>query len=131
MVDNIVDYNTLESNAFKINLRSVRAKELFLVMSDAATHLVKNNSNRFILEMDESVEAVYRDPSRLRRSVYNLIKNANKFTNKGLIVLRTNRLENLIYFEVEDEGIRIHKGHVEQIFEAFNQAHDHKVHDLH
>ena len=67
------------------------------------------------------------DPARLRQIVVNLIGNAIKFTEKGEVVLRVEKVkhdgpENVLHFSVTDTGIGISKQKQAQIFEAFTQA---------
>ncbi|MCB2224823.1 MAG: response regulator [Actinobacteria bacterium] len=63
------------------------------------------------------------DPGRLRQVVMNLVGNAVKFTDKGSVVLSARPLEgDLVEFSVEDTGIGIATGHLEAIFDAFEQA---------
>ena len=63
---------------------------------------------------------------RLIQVVYNLVRNAIKFTEEGRIVLTTQLLEETmnevsIYFEVKDTGIGISSTKINTIFESFTQ----------
>ncbi|MDH3394373.1 MAG: ATP-binding protein, partial [Desulfobulbaceae bacterium] len=67
------------------------------------------------------------DPDRLRQILVNLVGNAVKFTQKGKIAislsLREKTEENVcIYFEIQDTGVGIPSGKIDQIFESFSQA---------
>jgi signal transduction histidine kinase/DNA-binding NarL/FixJ family response regulator len=67
------------------------------------------------------------DPMRLRQALLNYTSNAIKFTEKGLIRLSTELVEEtdadlLIRFEVQDSGIGIPKEKLPMLFEAFVQA---------
>lgn len=67
------------------------------------------------------------DPGRIRQIVYNLIGNAIKFTEKGEIILRAQRLDEFggtsskIRIIVEDTGIGIAPEKIPTIFDAFVQ----------
>ena len=59
------------------------------------------------------------DENRLQQIFYNLIGNAIKFTDKGMITLRVVREPDKIVFEVEDTGIGIAEADQEMVFEPF------------
>lgn len=73
------------------------------------------------------------DPCRLRQILTNLIGNAVKFTEKGIILLkaaiqerkpgnRENRDELVLHFSISDTGIGIPQDKQELIFEKFTQS---------
>ena len=53
--------------------------------------------------------------------VYNLVRNALKYTKKGLVQLTVWEEGSRIYFEVKDEGIGISKDKIDEIFKPFFQ----------
>jgi signal transduction histidine kinase/DNA-binding NarL/FixJ family response regulator len=69
------------------------------------------------------------DEKRLRQVLLNLLGNAVKFTDKGMVRLRVRRLEAdtehaRLRFEVQDTGVGIHPKDAEGIFEPFEQVGD-------
>ena len=67
------------------------------------------------------------DPSRLRQVFVNLLTNAVKFTNTGMVKLHAalmDRTDNTItmHFEVKDSGIGMTKAQIARIFDPFTQA---------
>ena len=67
------------------------------------------------------------DPTRLRQVIINLLTNAIKFTNTGIVKLHAaivNKTDNSItmHFEVKDSGIGMTKEQIDKIFEPFVQA---------
>ncbi|MBI2689837.1 MAG: response regulator [Acidobacteria bacterium] len=62
------------------------------------------------------------DPARLRQVVHNLLANAIKFTPVGTVSLRAFPSGAAVTIEVEDTGIGIPAGQLEQIFQPFEQA---------
>jgi len=67
------------------------------------------------------------DPIRLRQVIMNVLTNAVKFTNVGIIKLlatirKSDEKSITIYFEVRDSGIGMTKDQITRIFEPFIQA---------
>ena len=67
------------------------------------------------------------DPTRLRQVIINLLTNAIKFTNMGIVKLHAaiiDKTDNSItmHFEVKDSGIGMTKEQIDKIFEPFMQA---------
>jgi signal transduction histidine kinase len=65
-------------------------------------------------------------PHRLRQILINLISNAIKFTEKGLVTttVKANKVDDKLqlHFTVSDTGIGIDDDHLEKIFKSFEQA---------
>ncbi len=62
------------------------------------------------------------DFSRLRQVLINLIDNAYKFTENGLITLKCTKTDSMFQFDVIDTGIGIPPEKTEIIFDRFRQA---------
>ena len=66
------------------------------------------------------------DAEKLRQCLLNLLSNANKFTEKGEILLTVRQVlgegDRAVYFEVKDTGIGIKPEQLHQVFNAFTQV---------
>jgi signal transduction histidine kinase/CheY-like chemotaxis protein len=86
----------------------------------------KGLSIRTYIEPDVAPE-VMSDPLRLRQILFNLVSNAVKFADKGVVRIRVRRhvgergTARLIVM-VEDEGVGIPAGDLERIFQSFEQG---------
>lgn len=67
-------------------------------------------------------EGIVGDEKRLRQVLINLLSNAIKFTNEGRVLFRVelNQKHELL-FTIEDTGVGIPEGNVDEIFESFHQ----------
>ena len=108
--ETLVEINVLLSNVKSILLPRAQAKGLELqVIADA------------------SWPDLLGDPTRLQQALINYLGNAIKFTETGIITLRTlKQQENsdsvLLRFEVQDTGIGIAPEILPRLFSAFSQA---------
>ncbi|MCY1136776.1 diguanylate cyclase [Actinoplanes sp. Pm04-4] len=69
---------------------------------------------------------VYADPVLVRQLLENLISNAIKYTDAGVVPrlrIRTEHANHLVTVTIDDNGIGIPEGQHESIFESFHRAH--------
>jgi len=81
-------------------------------------------SQKLMLRLDAQLVQSAGDPDRIQQAVWNLIRNAVKFTREhGSIIIRTaNPTPTSIVLEVKDSGIGFEPGSVERLFQAFEQG---------
>ncbi|EPG75592.1 PAS domain S-box protein [Leptospira fainei serovar Hurstbridge str. BUT 6] len=106
----------LESVGFSL-FRLVGELKSFLGMS-----AIKKNLDFEVIQDPELSEFYLGDSLRIRQILINLIGNAIKFTDKGKVTLRIEKVGSELYFSVIDTGIGIQVDRLEKIFEPFTQA---------
>jgi signal transduction histidine kinase len=81
-------------------------------------------------KIDEDLPTLITDASKLQILLRNLIHNAMKFTNNGLVLVSASRHPSkpCVTFLVQDSGVGIKAEHLSQIFEMFRQAPDGESH---
>ncbi len=128
LVNDILDFGKIEEGKVILSMRAVSLKAI-------GNHLLQMNlsnaaerNNNLVLEVDADLpEWVIIDDVRLNQVLNNLISNANKFTNNGLITLSLKCINRsgdklLLYIAVTDTGIGIPSSKHTLIFERFTQA---------
>ncbi|MBF7090509.1 response regulator [Flavobacterium sp. ALJ2] len=89
---------------------------------------IQEKNLKLITNYDKRIpEVLIGDPTRLHQIVLNLVSNAVKFTNKGMIVVSVQLLSQddekvSIEFSISDSGIGVPADKMEKIFENFQQA---------
>jgi signal transduction histidine kinase len=88
--------------------------------------LVDKNSNILEIDCPDSVGSVHADTTKVRQGLSNLLSNASKFTEEGIISLKISREtadgQDWINFAVADTGIGMTDEQMERLFGAFTQA---------
>ncbi len=89
--------------------------------------LVEKNENEFVLRCEEDLGSMHSDLTRTRQVLLNLLSNAAKFTEKGIITLSVQRTRaggdaEEIVFSVSDTGIGMTPEQAAKLFEPFSQA---------
>jgi PAS domain S-box-containing protein len=112
---------TFEQTPFKIQ------KSLSSMLHLFETKIQEKNL-KLVSDYDNNIpEVLVGDPVRLHQIILNLVSNAVKFTNEGVITVSVHLMfeddeKVIIEFAVNDTGIGISKDKMESIFENFQQA---------
>lgn len=129
LINNILDFNKIDSG--KIELESIPFDISTLIRNACAGFGSKAGEKgiNYHVQVDRQIgkQQVIGDPTRLVQIIFNLVSNAIKFTNKGMvevraIVRRKNQNGIIIRFSVKDTGIGISPEKQKIIFEPFLQA---------
>ncbi|CAG7617908.1 Sensor histidine kinase RcsC [Paenibacillus solanacearum] len=119
LVDDIMDLIKLENDEIALHPSPVNVDRLirhvvFTLQPEAADKLTEIE-----LQVDESLPYAYADPDRLEQILRNLVKNAVKFTENGLITVKAWSSDDNLHFSVSDTGIGISEDDKELIWERF------------
>ena len=128
VIGNILDISKLEANS--LSLESVPFDLLQVVETAAQTFAARAYGKGLELCVDIAPEAEgsYRgDPTRLRQILLNLIGNAVKFTEHGVVAVEARTLDadadaTTLEFTVRDSGIGMDEAQVSRLFQKFSQA---------
>jgi two-component system, sensor histidine kinase len=122
LLNDILDLSKIKAGEFEIrsgptNLRHLigRTTQLFEPQAMEKAIYLKNEIN---VQLPDFIRA---DGLRLRQIISNLFSNAIRFTERGGIVLRVEKLGSQITFAVSDTGTGISPNMLEAIFDPFAQ----------
>jgi signal transduction histidine kinase/ActR/RegA family two-component response regulator len=129
LIDELLDFSRIEAGELVIveepfDLRGALEDLRLLFRAQAEA---KDLALAFELEADLPARVVS-DSKRVKQVLVNLLGNAIKFTERGEVVMRVDRLErpgserSWLRFEVTDTGIGIPEKDMSRIFEPFSQG---------
>jgi len=121
VVSDILDFTKLEENMLDVRLTDV---DIAVVVNETVVMvepLIKANDNRLAIDIKNGPINVSADPLRLKQILINLISNAAKFTESGLVSLRIYSRQDKVFFDVEDTGIGIKPNDSSKLFAEFMQ----------
>ncbi len=128
IIDDIIDVSRLETGKLKMFKEKVNICDILADAYNTATTVWRESGKssvnlELINEVPDSEIYAYTDSGRLRQILTNLIDNAFKFTEEGVIKFGCmNSNERDILFYVRDTGIGIPEDKQSVIFERFRQV---------
>ncbi|MDD5611710.1 MAG: response regulator, partial [Gallionella sp.] len=128
IINDILDFSKIESGKMELEQVEFDVRSLFVSTEKALAVRAGQKSLELVYDVDGEVpDVLMGDPGRLRQVLTNLLGNAIKFSDHGVIGLRmrllsmTGRLAQ-VRIEVSDQGIGIPEDKLAHIFDAFTQA---------
>jgi len=126
LINDILDISRIETGNLDVELETFALKPLAQEAIDVMHPLFDQRNNMFNFNYDEQLISIYADPRRIRQILFNLLSNANKFTERGEITLNIRQQliddKKWICCEVIDTGIGISEEDQKKVFEAFIQV---------
>lgn len=125
IINNILDYNKIESNKIEIQKKSFSLKKFLQNLINISVSHAKQKNLDFIYHFDSDIpDLLIGDEIRLNQILLNVISNAIKFTHKGKIEFNVLKIKSesnkiQILFKIKDEGIGIEESILKHIFEPF------------
>ena len=137
LINDILDFSKIEAGKLELEITEFDLLELFeSVMGILALRAADKN-----IELNYSFAAdvpkhFVGDPYRLKQTLFNLVGNAIKFTDKGGVCIRVSRFVRdeagwvpespgevvAIRFEIADTGIGIPQENMDRLFQSFSQV---------
>lgn len=120
IVDDILDLATIDAGSLKLKLAPVRVSSIIEAARQGVEDRLKQNDVRLDIAIEEGVDEVVADASRVIQILYNLLSNAIGFSAPRTVVrLNCRRDGAMIAFSVEDEGAGIPEDFQDTVFDRF------------
>jgi len=126
LVENILDFSKIEAGKIRLetspfNLYNCIESALSMFSSAASA-----KGLNLACSIDKDIPAVViGDPRRLGQILKNLLENAIKFTERGMVAIHVSSdNNNLVHFTVKDTGIGIPNDKRDCLFKSFSQVDD-------
>ena len=128
LINDILDVSKIEAGKLELDHHDFDLEQLIRDTTDMIWLRAQEKGLELICEFDRHARQIYSgDSTRLRQILVNLLSNAEKFTDRGEIVLgvslveRDNDVANL-RFSVRDTGIGIPPDRAHRLFQSFSQV---------
>ncbi|GHI01516.1 sensor histidine kinase [Neobacillus kokaensis] len=121
LVNENLDYEKIRSNQIRLFKEEIQLTEVLEIIQEQLSLQADEKNDQIIVEASSDLY-VFADYDRLVQILINITKNSIQFTSDGIIWLRGKSEKNHIIIEIEDTGIGIDSGEVENIWRRFYKA---------
>jgi signal transduction histidine kinase/CheY-like chemotaxis protein len=134
LINGLLDLSKIEAGKMELHLEWFDLDGLVGEVANTIRALVESKGNQLVLDCPAKIGSIRADLVKLRQCLFNLLGNANKFTDHGTVSLRVRHLSPVpapeqtipsagqVEFCVTDTGIGMTAEQAGKIFEAFAQA---------
>ena len=92
LINDVLDLSKIEAGKMDLYLETVEVRPLIDDVVSVVSPLVDKKANRLALSLGPNLGAIHADVTKVRQSLFNLLSNASKFTERGTITLDVCRL---------------------------------------
>ena len=127
IINDILDFSKIESGKMDLVIAESNVYDIVSQVINVIIYQSQRKNIELLLNIEPGLpEKIWLDESRLKQILINLLGNAVKFTEKGEIELKVEKLSTdekniTLCFSVRDTGIGIAKEKQKYIFDAFTQ----------
>ena len=126
LINDVLDLSKLEAGKMNVFVESFPVRQLLDEISAMIQPQLTANQNRLVIECPDDIGNMVADVVKVRQTMFNLVGNASKFTEQGLITLRVSSVTRddieRLEFAVQDTGIGMTPPQIAKLFQAFVQA---------
>jgi signal transduction histidine kinase/DNA-binding response OmpR family regulator len=126
LINEILDLSKIEAGKMDLYLESFDVAGMINEVASTLRPLVDKNANTLQVHLAPDLGAMHADLTKVRQSLFNLLSNASKFTEKGTITLDAEAIlqdgARWIVFRVADTGIGMTPEQIDKLFQPFVQA---------
>jgi PAS domain S-box-containing protein len=126
LINDILDLSKIESGKTELWPETFDVPEMIRDVVTTIQPLVEKNGNRLVVDCPDDLGAMHADLTKVRQSLFNLLSNACKFTERGTITLTAAReqagLGSCVIFRVADTGMGMTPEQLRKLFEPFSQV---------
>jgi len=126
LISDVLDLSKVEAGRMGLFVESFDVAEVLRDVASTLAPLAAKNRNVLEIDCPPDLGTVRADLTKVRQCLFNLVSNACKFTEEGVVRLAAARERSAggewVLFHVSDTGIGITAEQIERLFEAFAQA---------
>jgi signal transduction histidine kinase len=121
LINEILDLSKIEAGKMELSLIPTNIDSLVDDVQSMSKTLAAEKGNELVIDVIGLGTADV-DDTKVRQCLFNLISNACKFTENGIVRLEGRRDGDVLTFLVQDSGIGMTKEQVAKLFQPFVQA---------
>ncbi len=122
LINDVLDISKIEAGELVVSKKNFDFNNVLQKVISTIQPLAENKKLKLCLDISNNVGEICSDERRVSQILLNLVNNAVKFTEYGVIKINSVRKENNIITKVIDSGIGISIKDMEKLFKPFSQV---------
>lgn len=122
IIDHLMDFTRLKNNAIHLSIGPINIHSIVSGVFDMLRYLSDTKGITLKIDIADQMKLVMGDEERIIQVMFNLIHNAIKFTDHGIILVRISEHEKLAKIEIIDSGIGMDEETSQRIFYPYEQG---------
>jgi signal transduction histidine kinase/CheY-like chemotaxis protein len=126
LINDILDLSKIEAGKMELHPECFDLTMFIGDINRTCEPLALKNKNSLSITVEDCLDEMYADSTRLKQVILNLISNACKFTNEGEVSLIATATElnsqPAVKFEIKDTGIGMDSDQLSMLFQDFQQV---------
>ena len=127
LINDVLDLSKVESGKMEVYAETFAVEPVLRDLAATVGGLVAKKGNRLELRIAPDLGSMHSDLTKVRQVLLNLIGNAAKFTENGVVTLTASRVAGgggnpRLSFGISDTGIGMTPDQVSKLFQRFSQA---------
>jgi signal transduction histidine kinase len=126
LINDVLDLSKIEAGKVQLSIERFAVAPVVHDVAGTLQSLVEKNANILDVACEVDLGQMVADQIRTRQVLLNLLSNAGKFTERGIIRLEAKRVRNengnWVEFRVSDTGIGMSAEQIDRLYRPFMQA---------
>lgn len=126
IIQDILDYSKIESGRMDLASERFEPESIVREVVGMAEPILRQHENELRVDVLGVLGTMLGDPTRVRQTLFHLVSNAAKFTEKGHVVVEAQRVseqgQDWLLFRVSDDGKGMSEEQIEIAFMPFQQV---------
>jgi len=123
LIESLLSLSKLDAGAYEVQLSTFNCLHFFIEIINTTKHFAEASGVQFICDIAQPIpQELHTDSQILRQVLLHLLNNAIKFGANGVVVLKVSYSDNLMLFEIEDNGMGMSNLEHTNMLNAFQQG---------
>ncbi len=128
LLNDLLDAVMLKDQRIVLRREALQVESVVSGVVSMLAHMTEGKPVQVVLSIPDKLPPVDADEQRLTQIVFNLLHNAIKFTDEGVIEISAEAKEEAVVIHVADSGRGLEQSALERIFLPYEQAEDEDDH---